>query len=147
VKAIAEKYGLWGNVVFEYPARIPYMDVLVHLSGANGVFILGSTEPHYTPSKVYQAVLSNKPIWAVLHRGSTACEVIRASGAGVVLDFNGQEGLHTIAERFKDSFHQYKSLVAQFDPKIIEQAEFEKYSAYNVTGSLVKLLNMATATP
>jgi hypothetical protein len=27
IKAIAEKYGLWGSIVFEYPQRIPYLDV------------------------------------------------------------------------------------------------------------------------
>ncbi|WP_297816365.1 hypothetical protein [Segetibacter sp.] len=146
IKSIAEKYGLWHNVVFEYPARIPYLDVLVHLNAAKGVFILGSTEPHYTPSKVYQGVLSKKPIWAVLHKSSTACQVISASGAGIVLDFDGEEGLDTIAENFADSFHQYKCFLAQYDFEKIKQAEFEKYSAYNVTGSLVKLLDIATAT-
>ncbi|MBK8712936.1 MAG: hypothetical protein IPL97_13885 [Niastella sp.] len=52
VKPLAEKYGLWQTVIYEYPKRIPYLDVLVHLNEADGVFILGSTEPHYTPSKI-----------------------------------------------------------------------------------------------
>ncbi|RYG40440.1 MAG: hypothetical protein EOO01_27325, partial [Chitinophagaceae bacterium] len=55
VKPLAEKYGLWQTVIFEYPQRIPYLDVLVHLQQADAIFILGSTEPHYTPSKTYQA--------------------------------------------------------------------------------------------
>ncbi|MDQ6812774.1 MAG: hypothetical protein M3040_03385, partial [Bacteroidota bacterium] len=139
--------GLWENVVFEYPARIPYLDVLVHLNAAKGVFILGSTEPHYTPSKVYQAVLSGKPIWAVLHKSSTACEVIRASGAGVVLDFDGEEGLHIITECFADNFREYKGFLNDYDPKKIKEAELEKFSAYNVTGSLAKLLDIASGTP
>src|SRR5258708_3390682 len=89
IRPLAEKYGLWQTTVFEYPARIPYLDVLVHLDAADGVFVLGSTEPHYTPSKVYQAVLSGKPVAAVLHRESTAVKVIRRSCAGLVLDFDG----------------------------------------------------------
>src|SRR5207253_5270829 len=108
IKPLAEKYGLWQKTVMEYPARIPYLDVLVHLNAATGVFILGSTEPHYTPSKVYQGVLSEKPIWAVLHSSSTACEVVRNSGVGIVLDFKGEDGLDTITKTFSDSYQQYK---------------------------------------
>ncbi|RZK26079.1 MAG: hypothetical protein EOO43_03835, partial [Flavobacterium sp.] len=66
IKSLAERYELWQTVVFEYPARIPYLDVLAHLEHADGVFILGSTEPHYTPSKAYQGILAGKPILAVL---------------------------------------------------------------------------------
>ena len=46
IKPLAEKYGLWQSIVFEYPRRIPYVDVWVHLSEADGVFILVSTEAH-----------------------------------------------------------------------------------------------------
>src|SRR5277367_1382306 len=31
IKPYAEKYGLWQKSIFEYPARIPYLDVLIHL--------------------------------------------------------------------------------------------------------------------
>ena len=38
------------------------------------MLVLGSTEPHYTPSKVFQAMLSRRPVFAMLHRDSTAVE-------------------------------------------------------------------------
>ncbi|HEV9037523.1 MAG TPA: hypothetical protein VGQ51_12905, partial [Puia sp.] len=93
IRPLAEQYGLWQTAVYEYPARIPYLDVLVHLEAAAGVFILGSTEPHYTPSKVYQGVLSGKPLLAVLHRESTAASVIREAGAGIVLSFGSENAV------------------------------------------------------
>ncbi|MEP7108239.1 MAG: hypothetical protein ABI760_09650, partial [Ferruginibacter sp.] len=40
IKPLAEKYGLYNSVVYEYPKRIPYLDVLVHLNIADGLFIL-----------------------------------------------------------------------------------------------------------
>lgn len=140
IKPLAQKYGLWQNIVFEYPARIPYLDVLIHLNAATGVFILGSTEPHYTPSKVYQGVLSKKPVWAVLHSSSTACQVVCNSGAGIVLDFNGEEDLEKIGETFVESFERYKNLLNSYDPEKINRSEFEKYSAYHVTETLANLL-------
>jgi len=116
IKAIAEEYGIWQKNVFEYPKRIPYLDVLVHLNAASGIFILGSTEPHYTPSKVYQAVLSQKPVLAVLHKQSTAASVLHHS---------------------KD----FINFINEFDPAIVDQTLFEEYSAKSVTGKLVALLN------
>lgn len=140
VKALAEKYGVWKKNVFEYPARIPYLDVLVHLNAATGAFILGSIEPHYTPSKVYQAVLSKKPVWAVLHKESSACQVIRGSGAGIVLAFNGENDMDTIFKNFSRSFSRYKDFLENYDFDNINQSEFEKYSAKNVTGILAENL-------
>lgn len=141
IKPLAEKYGSWQTSVFEYPARIPYLDVLVHLNAAGGIFILGSTEPHYTPSKVYQAVLSQKPIWAVLHKESSACKVIRESGAGVVLEFNGENDVDIIFKNFSESFDEFKNYLANYDFSNIDQKEFEKYSAEKVTGILAAGLN------
>lgn len=141
IKPIALEYGLFEKVIFEYPKRIPYLDVLVHLQAADGVFILGSTEPHYTPSKVYQGVLSEKPILAVLHSASTAVEVIRKSKAGLVLDFDGELGLEKIKSEFNTILKSYLNFANGFNPKEVDQTEFEKYSAYNVTGILAEALN------
>jgi hypothetical protein len=141
IRPLAEKYGIWEKNIFEYPARIPYLDVLVHLEAASGVFILGSTEIHYTPSKVYQAVLSKKPILSVLHQGSTACEVIRTTNAGVVLGFDGEEGVRSIADNFNGLFREYMVFAGEFSPANVNDTRFEQFSARSVTGRLAELLN------
>jgi hypothetical protein len=86
VRPYVERHGLAG-VVFEHPARIPYGDVLNHLRHSSGVLVLGSTEPHYTPSKAFQAVLSRRPVFAILHEASTAAGFLREAGAGPVVTF------------------------------------------------------------
>jgi hypothetical protein len=142
IRPLAEKYGLWQKVIFEYPARIPYLDVLVHLEAANGVFILGSTEPHYTPSKVYQAVLSKKPILAILHDQSTACEVIRSTQAGIVVGFNGEQGVPAIKDEFGPAFGKYLSFSEGFSQSVEIKMLFERFSAKAVTQSLSQMLNL-----
>ncbi len=144
LKALAEQYGLWQNIVFEYPKRIPYLDVLLHLEAADGAFILGSTEAHYTPSKVFQSVLSNKPILAILHQESTACETIVTSNTGVVLAFNGEKDVNKIHELFLQYFLDYKAFFMSYDDKKINKNAFEKYTAKNVTKELVNALNKVT---
>lgn len=141
IKAMAQEYGLWQTTVFEYPKRIPYVDVLVHLDRADAVFILGSTEPHYTPSKTYQAVLSEKPLLAVLHQDSTAVNVVRSSGAGLVMSFNGEKDIEIIESEFAGIFNDFLSFVRAFSPGQVKQEVFETYSAKNATGQLVDLLN------
>jgi hypothetical protein len=141
IKPLAEKYGLWNSIVFEHPARIPYLNVLKNLDAADGVFILGSTEPHYTPSKVYQGVLSQKPILAVLHQDSTAVKVLNESNAGICVLMDGENDLDTLGERFITKLNTYLSRAKTFDPQLVNKAAFEQYSAKAVTNTLVDALN------
>lgn len=143
IKPLAEKYGLWQSNVYEYPKRIPYLDVLVHLNIADGIFILGSTEPHYTPSKVFQAVLSKKPVLAVLHGASTAADVIVKTYAGKVLTFNGRQEIEKIATGFCQLFKEFKLYMKVYEPLKIKMDYFEQFSAESVTEKLSGLLNQA----
>jgi hypothetical protein len=136
VRPRAEEYGLWKSVIYEHPPRIPYLDALVHQEEADGVFVLGSTEPHYTPSKVYQGVLAEKPIFAVLHEESSACDVVRRTGAGRVLDFRGGTDLDAIEERFAEELAAFRGFATEFDPVQVDRSTFEQYSARSVTKKL-----------
>jgi hypothetical protein len=140
VKPLAEKYSLFGKSVFEHPDRMPYLDVLKELDQADGIFILGSTEPHYTPSKVYQAVLSQKPILAVLHEQSSAVKVLSESNAGIVVTMDGEEDLDSLATRFLEGLKQFQDFQQSFNPNKINKAAFEQYSAKAVTAQLVEKL-------
>jgi hypothetical protein len=144
IRPLAEHYGLWGQLVFEYPQRIPYLDVLIHLESSDGIFILGSTEPHYTPSKTYQAVLSGKPILAVLHEQSSAVEIIRKSRAGVVLSFNDDEGLNSLHKHFTHLFSEFRNDLISFQASQVDHSFFELYSAKSITEKLVRLLDFLT---
>ncbi|HEY1030686.1 MAG TPA: hypothetical protein VGD89_02860 [Flavipsychrobacter sp.] len=144
IKPLAEKYNLWQTVVFEYPPRIPYMDVLVHLDAADGVFILGSTEPHYTPSKVYQGVLSGKPILAVLHKESSALQVLNKTNAGVFYPLD-PEHLDDLGASFAQLFKDYVAFAGNFTPSQVKQQELETYSAFSVTKKLAELIDKAMA--
>jgi hypothetical protein len=141
INKMASKYKLLNDIVFEYPQRIPYLDVLAHLNIADAVFIFGSTEAHYTPSKVYQAILSNKPIFSVLHIDSSAVKIIKDANAGCVLCFNGENDLDKILNDFTSSFKMFKEFKSSFVKEQINQSLFDDYSAFAVTQKLAQLLN------
>ena len=142
IKPLAIKYGLWQTIVFEYPARIPYLDVLVHINIADAVFVLGSTEKHYTPSKIYQAILSKKPLLAILHNQSSAASVVEKSNAGKLLVFEGENDLNTISKNFISIWNNFIIYANTYNPSNVNTNEFENYSAKSVTMHLVNLLNM-----
>lgn len=144
IKPYAEKYNLWQRQIFEYPKRIPYLDVLIHLENSDGVFILGSTEPHYTPSKTYQGVLSEKPIFAMLHSASTAAEILESSNAGKVFRIK-PDSLYEQKEELLNNFIEFLEFKNTFSILNVDLNQFEQYSAENVTAQLVKLLNGVTA--
>ena len=71
-----------------HPRRIDYLDVLRHLARSSAILILGSTEAHYTPSKIFQSVQAKRPIFALLHQDSTAVSILRESCAGTAVTFS-----------------------------------------------------------
>lgn len=141
IKELAEKYNLWNSIVFEHPLRIPYLDVLYHLNIADAIFILGSTEPHYTPSKVYQAVLSKKPILGVLHCNSSAVNIIEKSNSGYVVSFNGELDLNKSLDEFPNHLKTFRKFILAFKPELIDQSFFTKYTAKSGTEKLTRLLD------
>jgi len=64
------------HIVREYPARLDYLDALAALRQASALLLLGSSEPHYTPSKVFPALLADRPMLAVYRRESTVVEML-----------------------------------------------------------------------
>jgi hypothetical protein len=83
----AERLNVSG-MVREHPARIPYLDTLNHLKHAHAVLVLGSSEPHYTASKVFQAILARRPVIGILHAQSTAADILRRANAGPLVTFD-----------------------------------------------------------
>jgi len=140
IKDMAEEYRLWKSVVFEYPARIPYLDVLVHLKAADAIFVLGSTEPHYTPSKVFQSVLSRKPILAVLHTESAAIKVVEDTRAGICCPIK-PERMSDLKIDFRNALVRFLTFMKSYQYEKVDMTSFEEYSAKRVTMKLVELLN------
>lgn len=65
------------DIVFEKRDRYPFLHILNFLSAANTVMIIGSTEKHYTASKTFQALLSQRPIVSIFHHQSSALKVMK----------------------------------------------------------------------
>ncbi len=75
----AEALGV-AAMVREIPERIDYLPALAALARATGILLLGSSERHYTASKIYPALLARRPLLALFHEASVASATLRAAG-------------------------------------------------------------------
>lgn len=98
--------------VREYPERHPYLEVLATLAAADGIAVVGSTEPHYSPSKLFQAVLARRPVFALLHEQSEAAALLRESGAGIAVTFGSEPDLGALSARIEDALRDWPPAAA-----------------------------------
>lgn len=141
VRPRAERMGV-GDLVDEHPQRIGYVDALNHLARSDAVLVVGSTEAHYTPSKAFQALLSRRPVFAMLHKDSASVDVLRSKQAGSVLTFT-EAALPPPA----DVAAALRSLVSAKTGDVgdFDDAAFDAYSARSSTRALAQALDLAVA--
>jgi hypothetical protein len=73
---VAREAGVAAQVT-EHAPRVGYREALQLLGAADAVLLGGSTEAHYTPSRLYPALLGGAPMLAVYREGSHAVSVLR----------------------------------------------------------------------
>jgi hypothetical protein len=129
------------EMVRENPPRIGYVDMLNHLMQSSAVLVLGSTEPHYSPSKVFQGMLSRRPVFALLHEQSTAVAMVRAAHAGRVTTLT-EERLPA-PEIIAAALRAFIEESATFDPERVDRSGFEAFSARHSTRLLAEALDRA----
>ncbi|MBI2716586.1 MAG: glycosyltransferase [Rhizobiales bacterium] len=89
--AIARAYAV-SDLVFEYPQRVSYRRSLELLLGSDGALVLGVDDSGYMPSKLFNYVLSGKPLLAALRAGSAAFTLFQgAANLGHVIEFGEAE--------------------------------------------------------
>jgi hypothetical protein len=137
----AQHFGV-AEMVREHPHRIGYVDTLNHLEQSDAVLIVGSTERHYTPSKVFQAMLSQRPVFALLHEESTAVAIVRSAGAGRVLtlDEHALPQPDAVAGELKALCRDPALHAGAVDPEA-----FEPFSARQSARALAGALDLACA--
>ena len=112
--------------VTEIRERFPYLHILHFLSQAYGVMVIGSTERHYTASKIFQALLSQRPVFSVFHHQSLTVNILEDARADAYLvRYNPekeQDFKQQVRRVFEDFIHERKAWQPDF-------SALEKYSA------------------
>jgi hypothetical protein len=64
------------DLVEEHSVRIPYFQALSLYAESDAVLLIGSTSADYTASKVFNCILSKKPVLALFHQDSLVSKII-----------------------------------------------------------------------
>jgi hypothetical protein len=75
IEPIAARCGV-SDLVSEHSPRIPYFQALALMAQSDAVLLIGSSGADYTASKLFNCVLSRKPVLALLHAESLVSQMI-----------------------------------------------------------------------
>jgi hypothetical protein len=76
---IARQFGIENNII-EITDRISYFHSLATLLQADALFIPGSDDPKYSPSKLYPYLLAKKPLLAIFNPASPVLNILAECG-------------------------------------------------------------------
>ncbi len=143
VLPIARDMGL-GDVVTEHPARVPYLDALNILCTSDANLALGSTEAHYTASKVFPMILARRPLLAIFHAASPTCDVVRQSHAGDLITYDDS---HPAGGRVDAIAASLARIIAGegYDPSQIDADVLGQYTAEAMTARLAAVFDGVVA--
>ena len=146
VLPVAAELGVAG-IVSEIAPRLDYLDALMVQTQATAIVLLGSSERHYTASKLYPALLAERPILAVYHEASTVVEVLRRAARPPTARLVSYGDVDRAASRVEDICDALAALVRNplFDPAAVNVDAIREYSAKSLAGRLAAVLDEAAA--
>jgi len=134
------------HLVHEHPARLDYLDSLDALRQASALLLVGSSEPHYTPSKVFPALLAGRPMLAVYRRESTVVEVLKTAApppAAHLITFDESRRVESVVGCIAEALH---ALVRTAGSEVsINRAALEPWSARALAGRLADVCDRISA--
>ena len=125
VLPLAEAAGV-ADIVRETPQRLPYLQALSIQANSEGALIFGSAEPHYTASKIFSILMSRRPFLSILHKASSAHEILTRSGGGIALSFGSPDELSALEGPLADAIATIAT-----DPASLGRADPAVYAAYH----------------
>lgn len=103
----AQEYEI-SDTVIEIKARFPFLHILNFLNKAKGVMVFGTTESHYTASKIFQSLLSEKPIFGVFHHESSVVKILKECQAeNYLTEYSENEDQAEFENRFKKNIELF----------------------------------------
>ena len=139
VVPVAREMGL-AEQVTEHPKRVPYLDALNILCTADAILALGSSERHYTASKIFPNILARRPMLAVYHEASTVCEIVREAHAGELVTYSDDSRAEQHSEEIAAALVRVVT-PGNYAPERVRWEHFEEYSARNMTRRLATIFD------
>jgi len=128
-----------GDLVREHPARVPFLEALSLLANSHGLLMIGSDEPHYTASKIYPNLMARRTFLSIVHKASSAHEILSAAGGGRALAFATEAELAALTTRIDEALHDLATRPEIFGTS--DEASYEPYTARSVAGQFAQVFD------
>jgi hypothetical protein len=146
VLPVAKEEGV-GEIVSEHPERIPYLEALRVLVSADLILALGSSERHYTASKIFPNLLARRPLLAIYHEASSVCNTLRKAKSGRLITFNDLKPAEAQVDKIVRALQDFlDGRNFEYDEAGI-QTVANQFSAQEMTRLLAGVLDRAYRTP
>ncbi len=127
------------NIVTEIRDRFPFLQVLNFLSAAYRILVLGTTEKHYTASKIFQSILSKRPVMAVFHHESTVNNIMDETNTKkYLIKYTPGMKEEELQNKMEETFMAYIKEDIQWKP---DYKALDKYSAREGARVLAEKMN------
>jgi hypothetical protein len=110
---------------------------------SHALVVVGSTESHYTPSKIFPYILAKKPLLGIFNENSSVVGILRDAGAGEVVTFSAKAPPQTRVREIYQRLHGLLTCTGQ--PREVCWDAFEPYTARALTARLVTAFEKALA--
>lgn len=126
------------------PRRVPYLDALRTMQDADLLLLLGSTDSHYTASKLFPCWLAKLPILGLFHSASTVNQLADELGGVALVTYSETDGPET---RVKEVASALQGIVTDRTAGLPPRAEFafEPYSARGIARTYARLFDRVVA--
>ncbi|MGC1272191.1 MAG: glycosyltransferase [Planctomycetaceae bacterium] len=144
VLPVAAEIGVADRVT-EIAPRIDYLDALTVQTQATAILMMGSSERHYTASKLYPGLLSRRPLLAVYHEASTVVKYLRESTSPPTVRVIAYGDVQRAEDCVGEIAGHLGSLIEnpQYDASAVKLDRLEAFSAKSLAGRLAECLDQA----
>jgi hypothetical protein len=144
VAAMAREIGV-GDIVQLEPRRVPYLDALRTMQNADVLLLLGSTDSHYTASKLFPSWLANRPHSRCIsfgqHRESTLARVGRRDACHLRRPGRAESRVKEVAFGVASASSRMEMQLCRRD----NESAFEPYSARGIARTYARLFDRVVA--
>ncbi|HEY7243352.1 MAG TPA: glycosyltransferase [Xanthobacteraceae bacterium] len=129
VEPLARRFGVQ-NLVEEHPTRVPYFQALALYAQSDAVLLIGSLSADYTASKLFNCIMSKKPVLALFHRSSLVAEIARGFPNVFLATFEQSPTEPEFHAQVRKGIEWLRA--PKFDASVIEE-KLEPWSAEELT--------------
>jgi hypothetical protein len=137
VVPVAKEVGV-ADRVHEIAPRIDYLNALTVQMQASALLLMGSSERHYTASKLYPALLSERPILASYHAESTVSSILSSVVMPPVARLVTYDDVDRAESKVEALTAHLQMLIADpvYDRAAVDWTAIEAFSARSLAGRL-----------